>query len=77
MTYFVGISQTPFTNHLKQTIQPNSKVLIATSTNGVTVREGVYLGMRNNNPVVVASYKSGKYDMNRFFEHKSGKVYAA
>lgn len=77
MSYFAGITPTPFTNHLNQTIQPNSKVIIVTATKGATVREGVYLGIRNSSPVVIASYRSGNHNMNRLFEHRSGKVYAA
>lgn len=73
---FYPVKNEPFKNKLGQVIQPNTNVYVVTATNGVTVREGNYLGMAYGFPLVTVNYtdERGNY-MVRTFRVKSGNIY--
>lgn len=75
MGMWYGIKSQAFENHLGQVIEPNSKIYAVTSTKGVTVREGSYLGMHTAGPYISVSYKDGQYEVVKTFVLKSGRIY--
>lgn len=73
---FYCVSHKPFTNKLGQVIEPNTNIYVVTSTKGVTVREGNYLGMFRGHPFVSVHYKDDRNnEIVRTFAVKSGNIY--